>query len=172
MLIELSLLNKLPVGSFDEGGLVGKVAKVIISRENAKILGFLVKLPGFLGQTKVASFEDIVSIDQAGIVLRSSEMLVDKDEIVRIDKLLKDRFELIGLKAIAKNKTSLGIVQDALFDSDSGDLMRLYIKKFFKDYVFERSQIIEMTLKYVRLETERKEKAKKTIESLAQAEIA
>jgi sporulation protein YlmC with PRC-barrel domain len=172
MLIELSILNQLPVGSFDEGGLIGKVLRTIISRKDGRVLGFVVKKMGFFGETKIASFEDIISIDQVGIVIRSSESLVDKEEIIRIGEILKEKFDLIGLKAVAKNKANLGRVADALVNTDTGDIMRVYVKKFFKDYVFEHSQIEEITLKNIVLHIERKEKAKKPIKGLAQAEVA
>jgi len=172
MLLEFSILNQLPVGSFEEGGLIGKVAKTIFSKSEGRVLGFLVKLPGVFSGQKIASFEDVISIDQAGVVVRSSESLVDKNEIVRVNEILKSNFSLLGLKAVAKDKKNLGRVSDALIDTDSGELMRLYVKHFFSSLVFERSQIQEITLKNVVLKAEREEKAKKPIENLAQAEVA
>lgn len=172
MLIELSVLNQLPVGSFDEGGLIGKVIRTIISREDGRVLGFVVKRSGLFGETKIASFDDIISIDRSGVVLRSSESLVEKDEIIRIGEILKERFNLIGLKAVDKNKNNLGRVSDALINTDTGDIMRIYVKKFIKDYVFEHSQIEEITLKNIVLRLERKEKSKQPIKGLVQAEVA
>jgi len=172
MLIELTILNRLPVGSFEEGGAIGRVIKTVISYEEGKVLGFVVKKTGIFSQDKIATLEDIVSIDNGGVVIRSVDSLVDSQEIVRVSKILKLKFNLIGLRTQTKDGKYLGKVSDALIDCDSGQIMRLYVKKLFSSYVFEHSQIIEITLKKVVLKADRTQKAKKTVGSLARAEIA
>ena len=172
MLIELSKLQNSPVGSFDEGGLIGTIRQVVIDKDDAKVIGFAIKLSGIFSPVRVASIQDVVDIDQAGVVLRSAESLVDKDEVVRISQILKLNFKLMGLKAFSKEGKYLGRVYDALVDSNTGDIMRIYVKHLFADYVFERSQIDEITLKMVKLRTEKRQRAKRQVESLAQAKVA
>lgn len=172
MLIELTKLNLLPVASFEEGVAIGKVIKIIIDQEEGKIFGFLIKLPKWFAPAKVASLEDVVSIDQAAVVVRSSESLVEVEEIIRINEMLKRKFNLIGLRAVDKKGKLLGRVQDALIESDSGLIMRLYVKQYLSSKIYERSQIDKMTDRQVVLNTERNEKVKKTAPDLAGAKLA
>jgi len=172
MLIELSKLPDTPVGSFEEGGFVGKVQKPIINPEEGRLIGFLVKTGGFFGKDKIASIGDVIDIDRGGLVLRSSDCLVEKDEIVRISEIIKTNFKLINLKAVQKNSKFIGRVKDALIDSNTGDIMRLYVRRYFQEFVFERSQIVEITLKNVVLKTDKTQKVKKPVAELARAEIA
>jgi sporulation protein YlmC with PRC-barrel domain len=172
MLLELSKLQNLSVGSFDEGDLIGVVKKVIIDKEDANVIGFVVKRHGFFGAIKAASFQDVVDIDRAGIVLRSAEALVDQNEIVRIAQIISSKFNLIGLRAISKEKKYLGRVYDGLIDSTTGDITRLYVKHLLNEYVFERNQIDEITNTEVRLKTEKRQRAKKQAEMVTEAKIA
>jgi uncharacterized protein YrrD len=172
MLLELSKLQNSPVGSFDEGGLVGVVRQVIVDKDEAKVIGFLVKLKGIMAPTRAVSFQDVIDIDQAGIVVRSAESLVEQDEIVRISEILKTNFNLIGLRALSKEKKYLGRVYDALIESTSGDVMRIYVKHLFNDYVFESSQIEEITNKEIKLKTEKRQRAKRQVEAIAEVETA
>ncbi len=169
MLLELSKIAGLSVGSFDEGALVGKIVKPVISYKEKKVLGFVVKPSGFLAQNKVISIEDVIDIDQSGLVVRSAESLIDLGEVVRMSEIIKSKFKLIGLGVESKEGKYLGNVYDALVDSSSGEIIRIYVRQFLSDYVFDHSQIEEITLKMVKLRTEKRQRAKKTIESFSQA---
>jgi len=172
MLLELTKLNSLAVATFEDNGLIGRVEKTLISKEDQKAIGFLVKLSGWLKSRKVASLEDVISIDQAGIVLRSNESLVDQGEIVRIQQIIDSRFNLLSLPCRTKNGHYIGRVSDALIETDSGLIMRLYVKKIFSYFVFERSQIISIKKDYIILDLERGQKKDSKVKSLASAKIA
>lgn len=144
MLIELKSLENLPVGSFAEQNLLGKVSTVIVSPEEAKVLGLIVKLPGFLGKLKVVSMQDVVDIDKNGVTVRSLESLVDAEEIVRIDQIIKKNFNIISLKAINQKNQNLGKVSNVLFDTQTGEIVRIYIGGLFQERIFPSSSIVEI----------------------------
>lgn len=170
MLIELKNLENMSVGSFEEQTMIGKVYEIIVSPEEAKLLGFLVKIGTFIPKFKIASMQDVVDIDQNGITVKSSEALVEKDEIIRISKILKHKFNLIDLPARNQKDQSLGRVSNALVETQSGDVLRLYLTNFLQNRVFERSQIVKMdeTKVILKDEPEIKETSKSQIkDSLA-----
>ena len=144
MLIELKNLENMPVGSFAEQTLLGKVDSAIISAEEAKLLGVVVKIGGWFPKYKVVSMQDIVDIDQNGVAVRSEDSLVDEDEIVRIAKIIKQKFNLIGLHAKNQKNQNLGRISNALFEVQSGDIMRIYVNNLFQERIFERSRIVKI----------------------------
>jgi len=160
MLIELTKLENMPVGAMDEGAAIGKVKRALVSPEEKKLLGITVKTAAFFGKILVAAIQDIVDIDRDGVVIRSRESLVAPDEIVRIKEISKKKFSLIGLRAKNKSGKTLGRVSDAVVETETGAICRLYVKSFFQELVFARSQIEKITWTEVIFKTEREAKAK------------
>jgi len=149
MLIELSEIKGKQVGALEEGALIGRVEKIIINPDDVQIIGLLVKVPGFLSRPKAVSFLDVVDIDSSAVVIRSASSLVEPGEIVRLDKLIKYKFEFIGLPVKNKNNKVIGRVNDAVVETAGGDILRIYVRNLFNDRVFERSLIKKVTLKEV-----------------------
>jgi len=113
----------------------------------------------------------VVDIDQGGVVINSRDNLVEKEEIVRVGEILKHKFNLIGLKAVSKDKQNLGRVQDAVVETQSGDILRLYTSRMYQNRVFERSKIDKITWREVVLNCESEEKAKEKA-TVPEAELA
>jgi len=171
MLIELSKLVGMPVGSLNEGAFVGSVRQTVISPGDAKLIGFTIKIGSIFSKILVVSFQDVVDIDQGGVVINSRDNLVEKEEIVRVGEILKHKFNLIGLKAVSKDKQNLGRVQDAVVETQSGDILRLYTSRMYQNRVFERSKIDKITWREVVLNCESEEKAKEKA-TVPEAELA
>jgi len=146
MLIELKKLEGMPIGALDEGVKIGSVRRIIISPEEKKLVGFVVKSGAVLRTIKAISFLDIVDIDRNGVVARSRDSLVEIGEVVRIGELVKKRFSLIGLPVKTKSGKKFGRVVDAVVETTTGDILRIYSKYLLRDFVFERSQISKITL--------------------------
>jgi sporulation protein YlmC with PRC-barrel domain len=172
MLIELSKLQNLPVGALDEGTLIGRVHRVIVNPEDAKIIGYQVWVGKILPKAFVLSQQDVIEIDQSGLVTHTREDLLEKEEVVRINEIIKHKFNLIGLKAVAKNREYLGRITNAVVDTQSGDILRLYVRKIYQELVFERSQIDKITWKEVILKYDPKVKEKAEEPAGVQAEAA
>ena len=163
MLIELSKLQGMAVGAMNERAKIGVVRKIIISPDEGRILGFTVKIGAILPKIKVVSFYDVIDIDANGVVIRASENLINIKDVVRIAELVEKRFSLIGLPVETKTKKSLGRVSDALVESQSGDILRLYVSSMFNRLVFEKSQIEKITLAKVIVKEERESKARRKV---------
>jgi uncharacterized protein YrrD len=149
MLVELSRLKGMPVGALEEGVLLGNIEKVIINPDDIRLIGLLVKPRGFFKEPKAVSFLDVVDVDSSAVVIRSAEGLVAADEIVRLGNLLKYKFEFIGLPVRNKQKKNIGRVTDAVVETASGDVLRIYVHSLMSDRVFERSFVEKVTLKEV-----------------------
>jgi len=141
MLIELSKLENLPVGSFAESMLVGKLASVIVSPQDAKVIALKVYLGKFFAKAKIVSFGDVVDIDINGVTINSSDNLLPVDEIVRVKNIMAKKFNILGLPARTKNKKYLGRVRDAVIETTSGDIIRIYVGNVLSQKIFTRSMI-------------------------------
>lgn len=168
MLLELSKIKNVPVGVMDEQKAVGSVETPVIFADDAKVIGFEVKLRGLLSQKRVLSFQDVVDIDAKGLVINSTDSLLPMDEILRIKDILKSGFKLIGLPARTKNKKYLGRITDAVIETTSGDIIRLYVKNLLDERIFERSMIHDIKPKEVILTFDDRKSAKKEIAADAQ----
>lgn len=145
MLIELLTFSKMPVGSLEEAEMVGKVFRLAVDPEEQKLIGFSVKTGGYFAKTPVVSMADVIDVDKNGIVINSKDSLIDQNEIVRMDDILKKKFSIIGLKVIDKKKKKIGRVEDVLIDASTGEILRIYVSSLTKRRVFERSQIEKIT---------------------------
>lgn len=146
MLIELSKIVNAPVGALDRGEKVGTVKRVIVSPDQGKLIAVLIATSGFPKQAKVISFIDIIEIDRGGVVISSSEQLLDQDEIVRVDELIKKKFNILRLKAVNREEKFLGFISDVIVDSQSGGIMRVYVDFLWRNFVFTKEDIVRIEL--------------------------
>jgi len=162
------------VGALDEGVLVGRVQQVLVEPSEMKVVGLLIREKGLFGKFKVISILDLIDVEPAAVVINSRQNLVEEKEIVRIGKILKYKFNLIGLPAMTKSMKILGKVTDAVIDSQSGEIVRLYTRYFLQNRVFARSQIEKITWKEIILSVDerKKIKAKDTVPTEVAPEIS
>jgi|GEM_PF-1378371 len=160
MLIELTKLEGMPVGAMDEGAAIGIVRRTLVSPEEEKLIAVTVKTDGFWGKILVVSIQDIVDIDRSGVVVRSRDALVPPDEIVRVKEIFKKKFSLIGLRVKDKSGKILGRVSDAVIESESGTICRIYVKSLLNELVYESLQIEKITWTEVVIKNEREVRSK------------
>jgi len=172
MLIELSKLENMPVGALDEAAYVGRVRRTLVDPSEARLIGLTVWAGTLFPKMFAVSLQDVVDIDRSGVVVNSRESLLGINEVVRIAEIVKHKFNLIGLRAKSKKGRSCGRVQDALVDTTTGDILRIYVKKLLvESRVYEHSQIEKITWREVILKCEPEEKEKKKV-PVAEAELA
>jgi len=167
MLIELSKLKGLPVGVLEESRKAGTVSKVIFDHSQAKIIGFLIKTNSFWGLQKVVSLSDVIVIDESGLVINSSEDILEKDEVVRVGALLKKNAKLVGLRVCNKEERFLGFLNDAVIETQTGNLVRIYAGFLWRKFIFSQKQIIKLDEKRIVVDTE--SKVKDTAKAVARA---
>ena len=127
MLIEAKDLINLPVGAEDAQSKVGLIQKIIINPENGQLLGFLV-ITGFFSPPKALSFMDVKFWDKEGLVTAEEDNLVLPTEIVRLNHVLKADINLIDMPAEDENGQSLGLVENFLIDTETGSVVKYYLR--------------------------------------------
>lgn len=140
--------------SLRTGGPVAIVVAPIINPNNLKIEGFfcndqhgkshLVLLP-----------QDIRDVQPRGFIVNDYDVLADPKDLVRLQEILKLKFELLGKPVVTADKKRLGKVNDYAFESNSMYVVKLYvgqslIKSFSGGQLgIDRSQIIEITSRHI-----------------------
>ena len=144
-----SFFSNRPVLSLRVGGPVATATAPIINPNSLKIEGFYCVTPQ--QQELILVCQDIREILPGGFVIDDFERLAEPADLVRLQKVLKLRYEPIGKQVVTVDKHKLGKVSDYAVDADSMYIQKLYcsqssLKNFTGGSLsIDRSQVHEIT---------------------------
>ncbi|MBM2820969.1 MAG: PRC-barrel protein [Candidatus Berkelbacteria bacterium] len=144
MLIEAKQLIGLPVAAEDTQSKIGKVFQVLIDPENGRVLGFEVVSGGIFAPKRVLSITDVREWDPNGIVTATIENLVDPQEIIRINEIIKKNIYFLGMKAKTENGKGLGVVDDLLIDTETESVVKYYLKDLINSRVLTADKVTKI----------------------------
>jgi sporulation protein YlmC with PRC-barrel domain len=148
-----SLLNR-PILSLRTGTTIGTTTTPLINPNNFKIEG-LYCIDRFDKREAILLYQDIRDVLPQGIVVNDHEALSDPAELVRLDKIIKLKFELIGKPVVTVSKDRIGKVTDYATEIETMYIQKLYVgQSLLKSFTggslsVDRSQIYEITTKKV-----------------------
>ena len=134
------------------GGPVAWTDKEIIEPETLKIVGFLLRGP-LVGREcgEILDMRDVREFDTgAGMIVDSADDFANRGDIIKIDKILKLNFSVVGLKVETKKGVKLGKIIDYIVTSDNLMIQQLIVQrpalKGFLDpeLTISRDQIVEV----------------------------
>lgn len=152
MLIIGSRLFNHPVMSLHIGGEAARIMAPIIDPRELKIVAFRVDGPliGVEAGT-ILETQDIREVSDVGMIIDSTDVLVNPGEVIRLDEVMKLNFELEGMKVETKSGTKLGKVVDYMVNSKDFMIKQIVVgrpllKSFLDpELLIGRSQIVEVT---------------------------
>lgn len=103
----------------------------------------------------VLLYQDIRDVMVQGFVVNDSQVLVDPEELVRLQDTLKLHFDALGKQVITTTKQKLGKVIDYAADTNTMYIQKLYLaQSMFKNLTggnlgIDRTQIVEITDKQI-----------------------
>ncbi len=148
MLLLRNKMINLPVISITTGTKLGRVIDFLIDSTSFKVAVIRIKsqlikkylLPG-----------DIRNWDSTKILINGPENFSEKSDLIRLQNLIDDNFNLIGTKVETISKEKLGKVEDFSFDFIDSNIYKIYVKpkNIFKNFlkthlVIGREDIIEV----------------------------
>ena len=151
MLVSGSRLENVPVLSLQVGGAIAWTGAPIIEPETLKIVAF--RTHGPLVNRAEANILDVWSVreySQMGMVVDSIEDLVAPGDVVKIEKILKLNFNLVGLKVETKKGTKLGKVSDFTVTDNDFMVQQIIVKRpamkalIDPELVISRKEIVEV----------------------------
>lgn len=140
-----------PILSLHIGGRVARVTEIIIDPDSLKVIACRVEGP-LVGKEvgDILPMASVREFSHLGMIIDSTDELVEADEIVRIRDVLALNFNLVGLKVETKKGTKLGKVADSTVSPDNWQIQQLVVQrpllKAFIDpeLMISRSQVIEV----------------------------
>lgn len=153
LLLSAKLIGQ-PILSLRTGGEVAVAHLPIINPDNLKVLGFYC-YDKFSGDELVLLSQDIREHIARGFVVNDHEVLAVPEDLIRIHQVLDKRFDPIGKQVITDHKRILGKVSDYAVDNQSLFVNKLYVTpRLLKSLIgsslsIDRSQVVEVTDKYI-----------------------
>lgn len=150
MLVYASKLIGTPILSVQSAGPIGAIADSIVDPNSLKILAFYISGP-LVKNTNILDAKSIRECSKYGCVVDSIEDLAEKDDIIKVSKIIDLNFSLIGLKVETKKGTKLGKVIDFTITPDDFSVQQIVVKrplvKSFLDpeLIIPRAEIVEVT---------------------------
>lgn len=151
--LSASLLNK-SVLSLRTGGAIATISSPIINPDNLKIEGFYCE-DRFDKRMLVLLGQDIRDVMSQGYVVDDHEVLAEPEELVRLQKVMKWNFQLVGKPVVTLSKEKVGKVSDYAADSESLFIQKIYVSQsILKSFTggslsIDRTQINEITPKKI-----------------------
>lgn len=152
MLVSGNRLIGAPILSMQAAGQIASIESAIVDPDTLKIIGF--KLSGPLVAKSAANILDVSSIreySRYGCIIDSADELVERDDVVKIKKVLDLNFELLGLKVETKKGSKLGRVSDFTVTDDNFTVQQIIVKRpalkalIDPELTIPRKEIIEIT---------------------------
>lgn len=140
--------------SLRTGGVVAVASEPIINPANLKIEGWYCQ-DRFSKEHLILLSQDVREIIKQGFVVNDHEVLTHPEELVRLQKVLKYRFDLLGKAVVSDKKRRLGKVSDYAVEVETFYIQKMYVAQpFFKSITsgtlsVDRSQIVEITSKRI-----------------------
>lgn len=140
-----------PIMSLQTGSELARTSRAIIDPRKLTIVAY--ELEGKLLDFDPAllRIEDIREIGHMGMIIDSSDELVDPKDILKLKEVYELGFELVGLKVIDDRKRSVGKIIGYTLEAGSFTVQQLRVKKpllqSFGDteLLVHRSQIVTIT---------------------------
>ena len=127
----------------------------IINPNNLKIEGFYCADYHEKNKTVVLLYQDIREIIPAGLVVDDHDVLVEPEELIRLQNVMKLNFELVGKPVYSDTGERLGKVSDYAADKATMYIQKIYVSQsIIKSFSggglsIDRNQIVEITSKKI-----------------------
>lgn len=150
MLAYASKLLGAPILSMQSASSIGQISAFIVDPDSLKIIAFFVSGP-LVKNANILVAKSIREYSKYGCVIDSIDELTEKDDVIKVSKIIDLNFNLTGLKVETKKSTKLGKIIDFTVTPDDFAVQQIIVKrplvKSFLDpeLTIPRSEIVEVT---------------------------
>lgn len=143
-------LNNKSVLSLRTGTPIATILSPIINPNNLKIEGFYCQ-DRFNKEQLVLLCQDIRDTLPQGFVVNDHDVLVEPDELIRLQKILELDFDPIGKQVVTVSKQKVGKVSDFALETDTMYIQKIYVSQsILKSFTggslsVDRTQVQEIT---------------------------
>lgn len=151
MLLSYTNLMNYPVLSMHVGAEIARMGRPVIDPNDLKVMAYEVYGPMVGGEVgNILMVRDIRELADMGAIVDSTDVLVNQVDVVRLDKIMRLNFHLIGHRVVTKKGTKLGKVIDFTLNPDTFMIQQLIVKRplsksfFDPELLIGRSEIVEV----------------------------
>lgn len=152
MLVIGSNLINFPILSLHVGGEVARTVAPVIDPESLSVIAYETDGADIDDPEagNILMINDIREFSDDGFIVDSTDRFVEREDVVKLDKVMDLEFKLVGLKVVTKDGKKLGKVIDYTLDSGSFSIFQLIVQRPLLDSFIDpeltinRSQIVEI----------------------------
>ena len=133
--------------AIEEQASIGRIADVVLQKTDLKVKGLILSVPFFFIKPRIVTFDDIIDFDKNAVVIQSAENAVPLAELVSIQQAINSGMRGVKHKVFTKQGKFVGNVYDYTFESSSGLIYSLYVKRLVTDRIIPRTVICELNEK-------------------------
>ena len=152
MLVVGSKLIGTPVMSLHVGGELARTKRAIVDPEDLRVIAYELTGAHVRGMREtILRTDDVREYGRLGLIVDSVDELVAREDVVRIDEVMKLKFDLIGLKVVTKKGRKVGRLTDYTVDAQTFLVQQIIVQKSFAtslvatERTIDRSEIVEVT---------------------------
>jgi uncharacterized protein YrrD len=129
MLILGSRLHDTPVMSLQTGTRLARTVLPVIDPANLKIVAYEVDGPLLTEHPSFLRTDDIREMGAIGMIIDSTDELVGLHDVIKIEKLHKQKFALVGMSVIDEHKHKLGKVYNYTVETGDFIIQQLNVRR-------------------------------------------
>ena len=122
MLLVGSKMIGMPVLSLHVGGAIAQTTEAIIDPEDLRVIAYSLDGPIIRNDPEVGNIldiSDVREVSNSGLIIDSTDRLVEREDVIKIDNILNLNFNLVGLKVVTQAGKKLGRIADYTIDSNT-----------------------------------------------------
>jgi uncharacterized protein YrrD len=149
MLIFSEILNNLPVASVQATRQIGMVVEALVDPRDLSIPALRVQTPQRHGRWLFTA--DIRSVNASGLIIDHDEQLMEPEGLVRLQEVVRLKFQLLGKRVETEEGRRLGSVGRWAFDTLGWKIIKLHINPTVgkslgsSGLIIDRQQIVKIT---------------------------
>lgn len=152
--LSASLLDNKSVLSLRTGTPIATITAAIINPDNLNIEGFYCE-DRFDKKQLVLVSQDIRDLLPNGFVVNDHDVLVEADDLIRLQKVMEINFQLVGKQVVTIDKEKVGKVSDYATETTTMRIQKIYVAQSILKTLtggslsIDRNQINEITPKKI-----------------------
>ncbi|MCD8561575.1 PRC-barrel domain-containing protein [Candidatus Saccharibacteria bacterium] len=158
--------------SLQTGGRLAETDRPVIDPGQLKVVAYVLRGPLLTKNPSLLRTADIREMGRLGMIIDSDDELIGVDEVIKIEKLYKLNFPLVGMAVVDDTRHKLGKVEDYTVDTDSFVIQQLSVRRgIFRgitetSLLVHRSQVLEINDKAIIVKSARKQRSEPIVESI------
>lgn len=117
----------LPIISLQEGQQIGRVKGLILNAATKSLAAIIVDSKGFFKDQRIIPYAKVVSVGEDAITIDKETHVEKTSSLPELLELVKEKFTVIGTKAVTENGKALGIAEEYYVDPETGKIIQIEI---------------------------------------------